>query len=191
MARSSFPLNPGSALTCLFGALALSACATATPYQPLATATSRAQGGYSSVQLAADRWQVVFSGNSLTSRETVEGYLLYRAAELTLEQGGRSFEIVRQDLDHEIREAIVHQPAYDPWWGYPHWRPYWHYYDRPYGWRSWYPDTAPFFDTQRIERYEARAEIVIHLGPIPPTGDRLFDAAEVISRIGPSIKRPK
>lgn len=46
MARSSSSLNPGSVLTCLFGALALAACATATPYQPLATATSRAQGGY-------------------------------------------------------------------------------------------------------------------------------------------------
>lgn len=191
MVRTSSSVKNRGLLICLFGALALSACATATPYQPLVSASSRTQGGYSSVQLAADRWQVVFAGNSLTSRETVEGYLLYRAAELTLEQGGRSFEIVRQDLDHEIREAIVPQPAYDPWWGYSHWRPYWHYYDRPYGWRSWYPDTAPFFDTERIERYEARAEIVIHPHPASPPGDRLFDAAEVMSRIGPSIKRPK
>ncbi len=51
--------------------------------QPIASA-SRVEGGYTSAQLAPDRWQVTFSGNSLTSRETVEDYLLYRAAELTL-----------------------------------------------------------------------------------------------------------
>lgn len=190
MVRSSSSLSPGVMLTCLFGAFALSACATATPYQPIASA-SRAEGGYTSVQLAPDRWQVTFSGNSLTSRETVEGYLLYRAAELTLEQGGSWFEIARHDLEHEIRETIVPDPGYDPWWGYPRWRPSWHYYGQPHGWRSWYPGAAPFFDTQRIERYEARAEIVIHHGPQPRTGDQLFDAAEVVDRLGPTIKRPK
>ena len=46
-------------------------------------------------QLAADRYIVRFHGNEFTSRERVETYLLYRAAELTLEQGFDGFTIVR------------------------------------------------------------------------------------------------
>lgn len=190
MVRSSSAPAPGVALTCLFGVFLLSACATATPYQPIASA-SRAEGGYASSQIGADRWEVTFAGNSLTSRETVEGYLLYRAAELTLEQGGSWFEIVRRDLEHEIRETALPDAGYDPWWGYPRWRPSWHYYGRQFGWRSWYPGGVPFFDTERIERYEARAQIVIHRGAEPSTDDQKFDAAQVIDRLGPTIKRPR
>ena len=77
-----------AALACgaLFG---LAGCETATPYQPLNTA-NRDAGGYSDHQIEANRFQVSFSGNSVTSRETVERYLLYRSAELTLAAAGRS-----------------------------------------------------------------------------------------------------
>lgn len=173
-------------LTAPLGTFALSACATTTPYQPIASALS-AEGGYVSTQIGFARWQVTFAGNSRTSRETVEGYLLYRAAELTIEQGGSWFEIARHDLD----DTVVQDPGYDPWWDYPRWRPSWHYYGRPYGWRSWHPGAAPFFDTQRIERYEARAEVVIHRDPKPWAGDQIFDAVEVIARLGSTIKRPE
>lgn len=186
----SAPARRG-ALACAAAALALSACATPTPYQPIASAASRSEGGYSETRIAPGRWEVTFAGNSLTSRETVEGYLLYRSAELTLEQGGGWFEIVRRDLQHEVRDEIVPDPGYDPWWGYPRWRPYWRYYGQPYGWRSWYPGSAPFFDVQRIERFEVRAEIVIHRGEKPAGDAGKFDAAEVVARLGPSIQRPK
>lgn len=193
MTRSSLRARLKGALFCFMSVLALSACATATPYQPLASASSRSEGGYSDAQLAPGRWQVTFAGNSLTSRETVEGYLLYRAAELTLEQGGKSFEIVRRDIEHEIRDEIVSDPydRYDPWWGYPRWRPNWRYYGRPYGWQSWYPGSAPFFDTQRVERFEARTEILIHPDGKLADNTQIFDAAEVLGRLGSSIQRPK
>ena len=79
------------ALTALLGA-----CTTATPYQPNISG-QKVQGGYSEQQVEPDRFRVTFSGNSLTSRETVEGYLLYRAAELTVQQGYDWFEIVERD----------------------------------------------------------------------------------------------
>ena len=72
-------------------AAGLAACATPTPYQPNARVQSlggmAASGGYSEVRLEPDRWRVNFAGNSMTSRETVEGYLLFHAAELTLQNG--------------------------------------------------------------------------------------------------------
>ena len=49
----------------------LAACETATPYQPL-HADSKVSGGYSDTKIDTNRWRVMFSGNSLTSRQTVE-----------------------------------------------------------------------------------------------------------------------
>ena len=50
-----------------------------------------------------------FHGNSLTSRETVEAYLLYRAAELTIERGGDWFTILdREDAREVFQETRAH-----------------------------------------------------------------------------------
>jgi len=180
------------AATGLAAALVLASCTTATPYQPLSAAASKAQGGYSELQLEPDKWRVAFSGNTLTSRETVERYLLYRAAEVTLAQGNDWFEIVNRYMEHEVRDEVSRNPLYDPSWGYGGWRPYYHYYDRVYGWRYWYPySDEPYFDTRRIERFEARAEIVLHKGSRPAGDGNIFDAREVLEKLGPTIIRPK
>lgn len=60
----------------------LGACATATPYQPI-----HDNYGYSEQKLENNRYRVWFAGNSRTPRETVENYVLYRAAEITLDNG--------------------------------------------------------------------------------------------------------
>lgn len=51
-------------------------------------------GGYSERKISEDTWGVGFSGNGYTTYETVQTYWLYRAAELTVEQGFDGFEIV-------------------------------------------------------------------------------------------------
>ena len=53
----------------------LAACAKPTPYKPADNGT-----GYTEQKLEANRYRVTFSGNSVTDRETVDNYLLYRAA---------------------------------------------------------------------------------------------------------------
>ena len=192
--RRKFRGSLGASLG-LAAALSLVSCATPTPYQPISVA-SQAQGGYSETRLAPDQWRVTFAGNTLTSRETVEGYLLYRAAELTLEKHRDWFEIVNRDTQHEVQRNIVRDPMYDPWWGYPSWRPNWRYYERSTGWRSWYPWYGDAFwarsiDVQTIERYEASADIVMHSGVRPAGDGNIFDAREVIARLEPKIQRPK
>ncbi|HVY89226.1 MAG TPA: hypothetical protein VG942_10185, partial [Hyphomonadaceae bacterium] len=82
------------------GALALAACATPTPYQPLGAETG-VSGGYSSQRIASDRYRVRFSGNNLTSRQTVENYLLYRAAELTAQEGYDWFAMNDRDTERK------------------------------------------------------------------------------------------
>jgi hypothetical protein len=173
--------------------LSAASCATPTPYQPISV-NAPATGGYSQERIAQDRWRVTFAGNTLTSRETVEGYLLYRAAELTLEQGRDWFQIVHRNTEHEIRRDTIRDPLYDPWWGYPSWRPYWRYYDTRRGWNAWYPYGDPSWsrsvDMQTVERYEASADIEMHNGARPAGNGNIFDARDVIARIGPKIQRP-
>lgn len=69
----------------------LAACAVTTPYQPLQKGY-----GYYEQQLEPDRYQIHFVGSSATSRQTVENYLLYRAAELTLTTGHDYFVVIGQ-----------------------------------------------------------------------------------------------
>jgi hypothetical protein len=77
--------------------LLLTACASApTPYQA-------AQGGfgYSEQPIEENRYRVSFAGNSATPRQTVEDYLLYRAAELTVQTGHDWFEVVDRNTMQE------------------------------------------------------------------------------------------
>jgi hypothetical protein len=169
--------------------LSLVACATPTPYQAAAPGPSVSGYGYSDTKIDDTHWRVTFSGNSLTSRETVEKYLLYRAAELTRQQGFDWFQATDRATDKQTSFY-----GGDPYYGWgPGWRPYWGF-GGPWGWRTWGPWGGPGwpggFDMQQVDRFEASAEIDMGHGPTPE-GRRAFNAAEVIQNLGPSITRPK
>ena len=171
----------------------LAACQTATPYQPLRPGAVGA-GGYSEVRLEQDRWRVTFQGNSLTSRETVESYLLYRAAELTVAQGFDWFETVERKTDKHTETFAQPDPFYGRY-GFG-WHPNWRYYGGGFGWSHWDPFWGdPFWadqvDVQTVEKYEASSEIIMHHGAKPAGEPRAFGARDVISNLGPHIARPK
>ena len=174
----------------------LSACATATPYQPNIPGQATS-GGYSEQRIEPNRFRVTFAGNSLTSRETVEGFLLFRAAELTVQEGYDWFEIADRNVERDRRTYIERDPLYSPWYGpsYGYWRPSWRYYGGGFGWRSWDPYWgSPFWgdrmDVRTVDKYEASAEIVMSRGAKPTDNPRAFDARAVIENLGPRIVRP-
>lgn len=176
--------------------LAIGGCATPTHYQPL-SAASPAAGGYTDQRLADDRYRVTFAGNTLTTRERVESYLLFRAAELTVEKGFDWFVVVDKEMDHEIQREIRPDPHYFPSYApaYGDWRPYWRYEGRGTGWREWDPYHGdPFFagevDVRTVERFEATAEIRLGRGPVPAGEGQAMAAREVIARIGPGVEFP-
>jgi hypothetical protein len=194
IARTIF-FKPVSRVAALLIPLLLLACATATPYQPQMPG-QRIAGGYSETRLGDRKFQVRFAGNTLTSRETVEGYLLYRAAELTLENGYDWFRMTDHSTEADRRTYIERYPRYDPWYGpsYYNWRPHWRYY-RSGVWSTWHPyGTDPFWsydtDVRTVERFEAEAEIVMHRAPMQPDASRAFDARKVLEDLGPTIRRP-
>lgn len=171
------------------GALALAACASPTPYQPLGESN---EGGYASTQLDQDRYRVRFVGNALTDRERVENYLLYRAAQLTLEQGFACFTPVQRDVERDVDYRVDRD--YAPGVGfYRGWSPYWnlhgpfgtHFYD------PWLRD--PFFpgsyDISSVDSYTATAEIVLSRGSC--TGQQTFDASEVAQNLRSKVERPE
>jgi hypothetical protein len=172
----------------------LAACETPTPYQPNIPGQSTS-GGYSEVRVEPDRYRVTFTGNSLTSRETVEAYLLFRSAELTVQQGYDWFNIVDRHTDRQARTYVQPDPLYHPWYGYGFWRPYWRYYGHGYGWRTWDPWWGgPFWadnvDVQTIQKFEATAEIQMHHGAKPADDPAAFDARAVIANLRPHIQYP-
>ena len=176
-------------------AAALGGCMTATPYQPyIAEGGPGTHGGFSEQQLAPDDFIVRFHGNEMTSRERVEAYLLYRAAELTLQRGYDWFHPVTSHMEHEVTTYTT--PSYHPYYGYDYWRPYWGYYTRGYGWNYWDPWMGgPFWgnyvDVHTVEAFEATAEISMHKGPILASEPKAMDARTVMAQIGPTIELPK
>jgi len=172
------------AIAALLAPLALWACTTPTPYQPLASG-SAVSGGYSDQALDDTHFRVSFRGNDMTSREQVETYLLYRAAELTSAKGFDWFEMVDRHTQNTGETYI------DPYGPYGYWRPSWRFgrrggwYGDPF-WGPWGPDGT--IDT--IERFNASAEVVAGHGPKPANDPRAFDARQVMQNLAAKIVRP-
>lgn len=83
------------AVSVVAAATALAGCTSGpTPYQPAAGYDR----GYSEQKIENERYRISFKGNSMTERDTVENYLLFRAAELTLQSGYDSFTIVNREI---------------------------------------------------------------------------------------------
>jgi len=180
-----------AALAVVALASGLTACETATPYQQLNPNAAYA-GGYRDVKLDSTHWRVTFAGNSVTSRDTVERYLLYRAAELTTTQGFDWFQEADQHTDKKSEVFI--DPFYSHWnYGYA-WRPSWRFRRAGGfgGWSTWGPGWAydpwgPEYVSE-FSRYDVSADILMGRGPKPP---QALDAREVMMNLGPSIQRPK
>jgi len=171
--------------------LTLAGCETATTYHP-ATGHGFNREGFSEQRIEANRYMVSFSGNSVTSRDTVDRYLLYRAAELTVQNGYDTFQLVDRNTDRRTRTYVTGDPFRPGPWGY--WGVSWRYHRPGFGWGFYDPFWGdPWnrdIDVQTIDKYEAHAEIVMSHGARPRGDVHAFDAHEVIQNLGPTIVMP-
>ena len=78
----------------------LAACAT--PYKQAKKATSN---GYFDTKLQEGMYEVLFNGNENTSTAKANNFALLRAAEVCLENGYQSFEIMRKTEDFTEKEV--------------------------------------------------------------------------------------
>lgn len=188
-----------------FAALAaiavLGACATATPYQ----AAMDSNRGYSEQQIENNRFQVQFAGNSLTDRKTVETYLLYRAAELTRQNGFDHFRVVQRDTDANTR-LVSTDMGYSPFYNhfycdYRYFGPRAAYYRDPFvrHRRSrFYASNYGYYDPywggpqeyREVTRYVASAEVIMGRGE-KPADPAYFSADQVLFNLAGQITRPE
>src|SRR5262245_37990460 len=77
----------------------LGACASqTTPYQ---SADRSHPHGFSETQIEDNRLRITFNGNTQTDLKTVERYVLFRAAETTLQRGYDFFIVVDRNISTE------------------------------------------------------------------------------------------
>jgi hypothetical protein len=150
--------------------LVLTACATATPYQP-----QKDGYGYSERKVESNRYTVTFSGNAQTPRQTVEDYLLYRAAEVTLSSGYDYFILAEQDTEADTR----HYTSFNTGFGFYRWGP------------SSFDSAIGVGTTTTTTRYEGKADIVMFKGKKALENVKAFDARQVKENIEPRLSRPE
>ncbi|MEE9271848.1 MAG: hypothetical protein V3U57_01055 [Robiginitomaculum sp.] len=187
----------------------LTACATATPYQP---AVNGKGNGFSETKIENNRVLISFDGNSLTDRQTVETYLLYRAAELTKQKGYTYFVLTNRGTDKKTR--VINTGFNDPYygmfdysyyhprygWSNPFYSPYYHPFYRT-RWSHFgraFDGYTPFrdawgsrFNYQEITRYKASAEVRFGKGSKPENKDNAFNAKQVLDNLGEKIVYPE
>lgn len=209
--RPACKLSLGLKTALLGGALILlSACATTTPYQQ--ATKPGAFNGYSQTLLEDDRARVSFGGNSLTDRETVENYLLYRAAELSRERGYEHFVLLEQDTERDTRLRSTGSSFnnFNRFGGSPFFRYNFigaggRSFSRfggfgrsgfgSFGRRGFGGSRFGFgggfnnFDVREVTKYRAIAEVKFGNGPAPDD-PRAFETEQVIRNLGPTIVYP-
>ena len=156
--------------------LVLAACAVPpTPYQP------RLDGqGYAEQQLDSRTWRVEFVGNTVTPRETVENYLLYRAAEIMLFGGYDTFVILEKDLERNV--DYQGYGGYGPSFGGSvfHSRRFGYGLGGSYGPEGYYA---------RVN-YAGYVTVRTHQGGVVPAGAVVYNARELVQQLGPTIRLP-
>lgn len=121
-------------------------CATQPEYQ------ARTQGeryGYAETLVQPNRIRVTYNGDTMTPRETVETYLLYRAAETTLLRGFDYFVVVGHDADEDTRVEMMGRPRFGG------------------------------ISYREISNHTAMAEIIMFEGDEAPPIPNIYDAREV------------
>lgn len=168
-------------------ALVLSACVGPTPYAP-----RDGDYGHAAAEIEDNRFRVSFRANRYTDPDLVELYLLYRAAEVTLDAGYDWFRIVSRDRAGAGDSTAGIEPArYDGGvrfgFGFGHhhgfhYRYHFGFYGYPYAYYRY-----PYVYRGPVE---ASAEIRTFRGEKPEDDRNAYDARQVIERLGPRIRRP-
>ena len=146
-----------------------------------------ADGKFASAEIGPGRFELTFSGIRFNSRNTVEHYLLYRAALLARHNGATSFRLLYLPGEagpsvHPALRSRLSGPDYG------HWQPHWNYYLTGMGWQPWHPEWGTTFwadeiGSARVQRYEAHAIIELIMEGRAPEDQPVFNAGEVIKRL--------
>lgn len=139
-------------------------------------------------ELSPDRFELVYSGTTFSSRDAVERQLLLDSARLAIAHGRETFVL----LALRGERADVHPARPNPGFGagYGHWQPHWNYYLPQDGWQWWHPEWDAAFwtaevDPTRVKQFEAHAMIELRGRGEARSGETLaFFARDVVRDLG-------
>ncbi|MFN7923422.1 MAG: hypothetical protein U0Q16_25190 [Bryobacteraceae bacterium] len=154
-------------------------------------------GVFTAKQSKPGTFKLTVAGHEFTRRGDIEKYLAYRAAQLTIEQGGDWFIL---NEDRAKGETAAPVPARDPEgprysFRMKHFRPVWRY--KTTGsteWKRWSPFTGqPFFadDPKTISDFEVSVEIVVRKGPMDDIDPLGFEARALSDLLINQVSPPK
>lgn len=126
-------------------------------------------GGFSEKQLEPEVWRVTFAGNGYTTPETAQTYWLYRAANLTLDNGYDGFQIL-SNINLVRGYGSQHEPV------------------------MLAAGAAPIFIpmyTPDVPHPSLEADIRLLKLPFTPVPDKLFNAAVLKAQLDPIVNGPK
>lgn len=154
----------------------IAGCVTATPYQPVDDGF-----GYAEQKIESNRYRVTFAGNSRTELQTVENYVLHRAAEVTLAQAYDYFIVSDRTTKGEAdnRRPMVSFGFGSFGFG---------------GHHSGIGHSGIGMGTttgREDPQYQGAVEILLKRGKKPPDDPNAFDAREILENLGPAIRRPE
>lgn len=151
-------------------AFALAACATTTPYQPLKDGE-----GYAEQKIESNRYRITFNGNSRTTKQVVENFMLYRAAEITLANGAQYFVIADQNTGADTRYTQLFNGVGGD----------------VFATRGLLGIGVGVGTAVPSTEYQAQADVLIYKGKKPEDNPKAYDARQIQLNLGPLITRPK
>jgi hypothetical protein len=147
--------------------------------------------------VGSETFKLVVAGHAFTGRADIEKYLAWRAARLTIEQGGQWFTFKE---NRGKAETAVPVSARDPEglrysFRMKYFRPVWRYKTNGSpAWTPWSPFSGePFIsaDPKTITDFEVSAEIAVHKGPMDDADPLAFDAWALSDLLVNQVSPPK
>lgn len=156
-------VRSSSVLIVVFALLTACAVSRPTPYGPMDEGY-----GYSEEMVSETSFRVSFSGNADTPRQVVQDYVLYRSAELALEQGHDQFVVLNTQTS-EVRDDAKRYEDCPP---------------SPY----YFPNFSILVD-EESGGYVSSALVELSHDAAGERGERAFMAQGVIDTLGSCIQR--
>jgi len=142
------------------------------------------------------RYHLVVKGHTFTSRDAIEKYLLYRAAELTLDQHDNWFTLIETRAKGDT--APPSKPDMEGLrfsFRMPYWRPAWRYkLAGAAAWQSWSPFSSAAFpanEPKTVTDFEVSADIVLHKGIMNDADPLAYDAGAVSDFLVNQVSPPE
>ena len=153
-------------------------------------------GVFTAQKKGGNRFHLEVTGHKFTTRDDIEKYLAYRAAELTMDQKASWFTFVESRTKGDTAPLPKRDPEglrYSFRMNY--FRPVWRYKtsDSP-NWKSWSPFAEAAFiadDSKSIIDFEVSADIVLHKGQMDDANPLAFEAGAVSDLLINQVSPPE